>query len=70
MGDEMNKAVIKDIWGSYAAAARAIGVSRSTVSQWPNELTPRLQDRVIAAALRAGKRIPPEWLAPPKEKSA
>jgi len=68
VGSEMKKTILKDMWGSYAAAARSIGVTRATISQWPDELTPRLQARVVFAALREGKPIPSHWLK--REKSA
>lgn len=39
-------------FGTQAELARAVGVSRSAVSQWPQELPPRVSDRVTAAMLR------------------
>ncbi len=33
-------------------AAKAIGVTTQALSQWPQHLTPRLEDRVVAAAAR------------------
>lgn len=42
--------------GTVSAAAEAIGVSSSAVSQWPAELPPRLADRVLAALAR--KHLP------------
>lgn len=38
--------------GSPAAAAAAVGVSVQAVSQWPEELPPRIADRVQAALWR------------------
>ena len=38
--------------GSVAAAARAVGVSSSAVSQWPDELPSRIEDRVLAVLAR------------------
>ncbi|WP_298291450.1 Cro/CI family transcriptional regulator [Thiomonas sp.] len=38
--------------GTRRAAARAIGISPSAVSQWPDELPPTISDRVLAALYR------------------
>ena len=46
--------------GTVTAAAHAIGISYSAVSQWPDELPPRIADRVYAVW---GKKNMPE-LAP------
>ena len=35
--------------------ARAIGVTRARIAQWPEELTRAQEDRVIGAAVRLGK---------------
>jgi len=35
--------------------ARALGVTRSRIAQWPSELTQAQEDRVRGAALRLGK---------------
>lgn len=43
------------LFGSAANLARALGVSRSAVSQWPAQLDQRTSDRVFGAALRLGK---------------
>lgn len=54
--------------GGVGSAARAIGISKAAVAQWPDTLPLRLADRVIAAMVRQGKPIPPGWLqdtAPP-----
>lgn len=45
---------IEILGGSVAAAARAIGVSYQAVAKWPDVLTPKISDRVIAAQARAG----------------
>lgn len=44
--------------GSVAEAAKAIQIKSSAVSQWPDVLPPRLQDRVIAACVRRSIPIP------------
>lgn len=51
--------------GTVAETAKAIGIKSSAVSQWPDELPPRLQDRVVAACVRKGIAVPQH--AAPKE---
>lgn len=46
--------------GTVTAAAEAIGVSPSAVSQWPEALPSRIADRVLAALAR--KHLPPELI--------
>lgn len=46
--------------GTVAAAAKEVGVSASAVSQWPDELPRRIEDRVLASLAR--KHLPPELL--------
>lgn len=49
----MNKAqAIELLGGSVTAVAQAIGVTASAVTQWPDELPPRIVDRVQAALWR------------------
>jgi len=43
---------IKILGGSVAKAAEAIGISYQAVAKWPETLTRRIEDRVIAAQLR------------------
>ncbi len=38
--------------GTVTAAAQAVGVTTSAVSQWPDELPPSIRDRVQAALWR------------------
>ena len=38
--------------GTVAEAARAVGVSSSAISQWPEELPRRIEDRVLAVLAR------------------
>lgn len=51
---------IELLGGTPTAAARAIGISASAVSQWPDELPPAIADRVQAAVAR--KHLPAELL--------
>ena len=41
------------------AAADAVGITASAISQWPDELPPRLVDRVLAALVR---KHPDDWM--------
>ncbi|MGH9894063.1 MAG: Cro/CI family transcriptional regulator [bacterium] len=40
---------------STSCLARAIGITTQAISQWPEELPPRIEDRVIAALAREGR---------------
>lgn len=60
----MNKSkAIELLGGTASSAAEAVGVTASAVSQWPDELPPRIADRVLAALAR--KHLPPELLGEP-----
>lgn len=62
----MNKQhAIELLGGSVAAAARAIGVTFQAVDKWPDELPPRISDRVQAALWRMSQREPQS--SPPSE---
>jgi len=47
--------------GTPSAAAQAVRVSTSAVAQWPERLSDRIADRVLAALAR--KHLPAEILA-------
>jgi hypothetical protein len=51
---------IRLLGGTPSAAARAIGISVSAVSLWPEELSPAITDRVQAAIAR--EHLPAELL--------
>lgn len=52
----MNKTEAIAIFGTTVAdLARALGVTRSAVSQWPFDLRPEQVDRVIGAGVRLGR---------------
>lgn len=51
---------IELLGGTPTAAAEAIGVTASAISQWPQVLPPRLADRVLAAIAR--KHLAPELI--------
>jgi len=51
----MRKQDAIELFGSGAALARAIGVSRQLIWVWPSDLDEHQTDRVIGAAIRLGK---------------
>lgn len=61
---------IELLGGSVAKAAEAIGINSQAISQWPELLPRRLEDRVIAACVRRGIAIPAEWKAATRTPSA
>ncbi|WP_418145524.1 hypothetical protein ABL850_15735 [Variovorax paradoxus] len=56
---------IELLGGSTAAAAAAIGVSYQAVDKWPDDLPPRIEDRVLAALAR--KHLPAELRGMPAD---
>ena len=44
--------------GNLVLLGRALGISPSAISQWPETLTIRQQDEVIGAAIRLNKITP------------
>jgi hypothetical protein len=44
--------------GTVTSVAKAVRLTASAVSQWPDELTPAIEDRVLAALAR--KHLPAE----------
>ncbi len=59
----MKKTLAIDAFGSVVALATAVGVRPQAIYQWPPVLTPRIADRVVAAAMRKG--IDMDRLFPP-----
>lgn len=51
---------IELLGGTVAAAAQAIGVTYQAVDKWPDRLSKRVADRVLAAQAR--KHLPPELI--------
>jgi hypothetical protein len=43
---------IELLGGTVTAVANAVGISVSAVTQWPDELPSRIEDRVLAALAR------------------
>lgn len=48
----LKKDAINKLGGDVTSAAAAIGVTVSAISQWPDVLPARLEDRVLAALWR------------------
>jgi len=53
----MKKSDAVKIFGNQSDLAKAIGLSKSAVSQWPDPLRQAHIDRVIGAAVRLGKDL-------------
>jgi len=51
------------LFGSVEATAAAVGSSGSAVSQWPEEISNNLQDRVLGACVRLGIDFPNTWVS-------
>ena len=56
---------LKLLGGSATSAAQAIGVTPAAISLWPDDLPPRISDRVIAAMVRTRRAIPSEYKSKP-----
>lgn len=57
----MKKArAIELLGGTVSAAAEACNVTTSAISQWPDDLPPNIENRVLAALAR--KHLPPSLL--------
>ncbi|MHB1953448.1 MAG: helix-turn-helix domain-containing protein [Sulfobacillus sp.] len=52
----MQKTDIISVFGSFANLAKVLGTSPTAIHKWPDVLPRRLEDRVIAAAVRAGSQ--------------
>ena len=53
----MNKRQAIAFFGNARKTARAVGVSDAAVSRWPDVLSPKISDRVIAAMVRNGMDV-------------
>ena len=56
--------------GKHADLARALGMTRGGISQWPAELTTDQTDRVLGAAMRLGKLVPGQFVVQPNQAAA
>lgn len=57
------------MFGTGAALARAVGLTRGRISQWDHELTQKQADLVTGAAMRLGKMRPAGAQSPSGKKS-
>lgn len=48
---------IERLGGTVSAAAKAIGITYQAVNKWPDLLSQRIADRVIAAEVRARRNV-------------
>lgn len=51
----MKKSDAIKLFGTGADLARAVGLTRGRISQWPEELTQKQTDLVTGSAIRLGK---------------
>lgn len=66
----MTKTQALAIFGTTRSLADALGITRSAVSQWPEDLPPRLVDEIVGAALRCrlvSLEVAMEWLCAPAD---
>lgn len=66
----LTKAAAIEFFSGRPALAVAVGVTPQAISDWPDVLPRRIADRVIAAAIRAGRDVPAEWIEPNDELQA
>ena len=59
----MDKQTVIAHFGSPKATAEALGISQQAVGQWPETLTERIENRVLAALARRKEAVPAGWLA-------
>lgn len=59
----MTKQEAADLFGGvHADLARALKMTRGGIAQWEHELTEAQADRVVGAALRLGRPVPPKFV--------
>ena len=58
---------IELLGGSIPSAAAEIGISYQAVVKWPDELPKAIADRVIAACVRTGRKVPKDLLGLPEK---
>lgn len=65
----MKKSDAITLFGTVADLAKAMGMTRQGIYQWPDELPLATEDRVIGAAIRLGKMQPALVPTPPEANS-
>ncbi|MCV6795796.1 Cro/CI family transcriptional regulator [Achromobacter ruhlandii] len=63
----MTKQEAIEMFGTGAALARALGITRGAISLWPSDLDQARIDRVRGAAMRLGKSLPGDQTKHQKE---
>lgn len=58
----MDKRTVLDKLGGVTATARFLQIDHGSVSRWPDPLSKELQDKVMGAYIRQGRRIPKDLL--------
>lgn len=53
----MNKKQAIAYFGGVCATARAVGITDAAVSRWPDVLSPKISDRIVAALVRMGRDV-------------
>jgi len=51
----MDKQIVIALWHNKRRAAKALGITRQAIQNWPDELPLFQRDRVVGAAIRDGK---------------
>lgn len=59
----MDKQTVISHFGSPKATAEALGITQQAVGQWPDTLTERIENRVLAALARRGEAVPAGWIS-------
>lgn len=59
----MDKQTVIQHFGSPKATAEALGITQQAVGQWPETLTERIENRVLAALARRGESVPAGWIS-------
>lgn len=65
----MDKSRAFDYFGTGQELAAVLGVEHQAVYKWPDQLTPRIIDRVIAACVLSQRQVPP-WMVKERERAA
>lgn len=66
----MNKQDVIEFFEGRHETANAVGVTPQAVSDWPDLLPRRIADRVIAAIVRKGRRVPANFLTTAPDQAA
>lgn len=69
-GGMLKAQAIELLGGTVAAAADAVGVTYQAVDKWPDELPPRIADRVQAALWRMQNKSAPQAQPPAEQEAA